>query len=137
VAVERRAQSYHRGRLAEALREEIDTIMEGELGDPRIGLVNVRIVVMANDSSSARVIVHVEGDDEDADRAIEGLVAAHGFIRREVGFRLHLRRPPELVFQLDRSHQYSARIDELLNRTKKKKGGKASLAEEQGPGSND
>jgi ribosome-binding factor A len=135
--VERRAQSYHRGRLAEALREEIDTILEGELGDPRIGLVNVSSVVLADDSRSARVFVHVEGDEQEADRAIEGLVAAHGYIRREVGFRLHLRRPPELVFQLDRSHQYGARIDELLKRTKKKKGGKASLAEDQGPVPND
>ena len=134
--MERRAQSHHRGRLAEALREEIDTILEGELGDPRIGLVNVSSVILADDSRSARVFVHVEGDEREADRAIEGLVAAQGYIRREVGFRLHLRRPPELVFQLDRSHQYSARIDELLSRTKKKKGGKTSLPD-QGPVPND
>src|SRR6266568_3587295 len=131
--VERRAQSYHRGRLAEALREEIDTILEGELGDPRIGLVNVSSVILAEDSRSARVFVHVEGDDEEADRAIEGLVAAGGYIRREVGLRLRLRRPPELIFQLDRSHQYGARIDKLLNRTKKKKGSNASLTNDQGP----
>ena len=135
--MERRAQSYHRGRLAEALREEIDTILEGELGDPRIGLVNVSSVILAEDSRSARVFVHVEGDDEEADRAIEGLVAAGGYIRREVGLRLRLRRPPELIFQLDRSHQYGARIDELLNRTKKKKGSNASLTNDQGPISND
>jgi ribosome-binding factor A len=34
---------------------------------------------------------------------------------------LHLRRPPELYFHLDRSDQYGARIDELLGRTRKKK----------------
>ena len=118
--MEKRAQSYHRGRLAEALREEIDTILEGELGDPRIGLVNVSSVVLADDSRSARVFVHVEGDEKEADRAIEGLVAANGYIRREVASRLHLRRPPELIFQLDRSHEYGARIDELLNRTRKR-----------------
>jgi len=35
---EKRGQQYHRERLSEALREEIETILEGELGDPRIGL---------------------------------------------------------------------------------------------------
>ena len=132
--MERRAQSYHRGRLAEALREEIDTILEGELGDPRIGLVNVSSVVLAEDSRSARVFVHVEGDELEADRAIEGLVAAGGYIRREVASRLHLRRPPELVFQLDRSHEYGIRIDELLNRTKRKQ--KNTSARDQGPTTN-
>jgi ribosome-binding factor A len=119
VKVEKRALKYHRGRLGEALREEIETILEGELGDPRIGLVNVSSVALADDSRSARVFVHVEGTEEEAQRSLEGLMAAGGFVRREIASRLHLRRPPELIFQLDRSHEYGARIDELLNRTKK------------------
>jgi ribosome-binding factor A len=122
AGVEKRGQKYHRERLAEALREEIETILEGELGDPRIGLVNVSSVLLAEDSRSARVLVCVAGDDEDADRTLEGLMAAGGFIRREVAARLHLRRPPELIFELDRSQQYVARIDELLSRTKRRSG---------------
>jgi ribosome-binding factor A len=107
--------------MGEALREEIETIVEGELGDPRIGLVSVSSVLLADDSRSARVFVTVEGDEEEADDSLEGLTAAVGFIRRQVAERLHLRRPPELYFQLDRSHQYGARIDELLGRAKKRK----------------
>jgi ribosome-binding factor A len=117
--VERRGQKYHRERLAEALREEIETIVEGELGDPRIGLVSVSSVVLAEDSRSARILVAVDGDDEEATRSLEGLTAAVGFIRREVTERLHLRRAPEMFFQLDRSGRYEARIEELLSRTKK------------------
>lgn len=119
--MERRAQKYHRERLGEALREEIETLVEGELGDPRIGLVSVTEVHLADDSRSARVLISVEGDDEEAKRSMTGLMAAAGFIRREVAERLHLRRPPELVFQLDRSHQAQARIDELLRRTAKRR----------------
>ena len=119
--MERRGQKYHRERMGEALREEIETIVEGELGDPRIGLVSVSSVLLADDSRSARVFVTVEGDEEEADDSLEGLTAAVGFIRRQVAERLHLRRPPELYFQLDRSHQYGARIDELLGRAKKRK----------------
>lgn len=120
AVVERRGQKYHRERLGEALREEIETIVEGELGDPRIGLASVSSVALADDSRSARVFVTVEGDDTEAERTLEGLTAAVGFIRREVGLRLQLRRPPELYFQVDRSHVYGARIDELLNRAKKR-----------------
>ncbi len=120
--MEKRGHKYHRGRLGEALREEIETILEGELGDPRIGLVNVSGVLLAEDGRSARVLVNVEGDDEEAERTLEGLMAAGGFIRREVAARLQLRRPPELLFQLDRSQEYVARIDQLLSRTRRKRG---------------
>jgi ribosome-binding factor A len=119
--VERRGAKYHRERMGEALREEIETIVEGELGDPRIGLVSVSSVLLAEDSRSARVFVTVEGDEDEAEASLEGLTAAVGYIRREVADRLHLRRPPELYFQLDRSQQVGARIDELLGRTKRKK----------------
>jgi ribosome-binding factor A len=117
-SVEKRGAKYHRERLGEALREEIETIVEGELGDPRIGLASVTAVELAEDSRSARVLVSVEGDDEEAQRSIEGLSAAVGFIRHEIADRLHLRRAPELVFQLDRSMRLQARVDELLKRTK-------------------
>jgi ribosome-binding factor A len=118
---EKRAQQYHRERLGEALREEIETILEGELGDPRIGLVNVSEVHLAPDSRSARIMVVVQGSEDDGDRTLEGLNAARGYIRHELAERLHLRRAPELFFQIDKSQEYQARIDELLDRTKKRK----------------
>jgi ribosome-binding factor A len=118
--LERRGQKYHRERLGEALREEIETILEGELGDPRIGLANVSEVLLAPDARSARVLVVVEGDEAEGQATMEGLQAAGGYIRRELAERLHLRRPPELIFIQDRSQEYEARIDELLGRSKKR-----------------
>ena len=118
---ENRAQQHHRERLGVALREEIETILEGELGDPRIGLVNVSEVHLSPDGRSAHVFVVVEGDDEEANRTLEGLTAASGYIRREVAERLNLRRAPELFFEVDRSQQYQARITQLLDRTRKRK----------------
>jgi len=81
----------------------------------------VTAVEIAEDSRSARIYVSVEGSEEDAARSLEGLTAAVGFIRREVAENLRLRRPPELHFQLDRSHKYGPRIDELLKRTQGKR----------------
>lgn len=118
--MEKRGVKYHRERLAEALREEIETIIEGELADPRIGLASVTNVALADDSRSARVFVTVLGDEAEAERTQEGLTAAVGYVRREVGERLHLRRTPELHFQVDRSGQAAQRVEQLLQRVKKK-----------------
>jgi ribosome-binding factor A len=121
--VERRGRKYHRERLNEALREEIETLVEGELGDPRIGLVSVSSVHLAEDGRSARVLVALEGDEDDAENSLEGLEAATGYIRHELVERLHIRRAPELFFHLDRSQKAEARVEELLQRAKKRKKG--------------
>lgn len=118
--MEKRGVKYHRGRVGEALREEIETLVEGELADPRIGLVSVTAVHIADDGRSAEVWVHVEGDDAEADRSLEGLEAARDYIRHELVERLQIRRAPELVFRLDRAEQDKARIEELLGRQKKR-----------------
>lgn len=118
--MEKRGLKHHRGRVGEALREEIETLVEGELADPRIGLVSVTGVHVADDGRSAEVWVNVEGDDEEADRSIEGLEAAREYIRHELVERLRIRRAPELYFRLDRAEQAKARVEELLTRTKKR-----------------
>jgi len=111
---------YHRGRVGEALREEIETLVEGELADPRIGLVSVSGVEMADDGRSAEVLVDVEGDDEEAERSLQGLDAAKAYIRHELADRLRLRRAPELFFRLDRAEREKARVEELLERARKR-----------------
>ena len=118
--MEKRGLKYHRGRVGEALREEIETLVEGELADPRIGLVSVTAVHIADDGRSAQVWVNVEGDDLDADESLEGLEAAKDYIRHELVERLRLRRAPELIFRLDRAEVEKARVEELLARAKKR-----------------
>ncbi|MGH9651327.1 MAG: 30S ribosome-binding factor RbfA, partial [Terriglobales bacterium] len=113
---EHRGREYHRERLREALREEIWALLEGELRDPRIGLASVNEVLLAPDGRSVDVFIAVEGDEGEARQTMEGLTAATGFIRYQIGARLRLRRPPELVFRLDRTQWYQARVEELLKR---------------------
>lgn len=118
--MEKRGLKYHRGRVGEALREEIETLVEGELADPRIGLVSVTAVHIADDGRSAEVWVNVEGDDSEADVSLEGLEAAREYIRHELVERLRLRRAPELIFRLDRAEQDKARVEQLLDRASKR-----------------
>src|SRR5208282_988154 len=97
------------------------TLVEGELGDPRIGLVSVTEVRVADDGRSAQVLVDVESDDDaESERSLEGLDAAKAYIRHELADRLRLRRAPELFFRLDRSEREKARVEELLARAKRR-----------------
>ncbi len=113
--------TYRRERMEEALREEVSIILEGELADPRIGLVTVTEIKLGTGGKSAHIFVSVVGDDDEAEQCMKGLEAAKGYIRRELTDRLALRHCPELQFHLDRSEQHHGRIDTLLTRMEKRK----------------
>jgi len=119
--LEQRAVKHHRERLGEAIRVEIGAILEGELGDPRIGLVTVSEVLLAPNGKSANVLVAVAGEEQEAVDTLEGLAAATGYIRHEIAARLGLRVAPELFFRLDQTEKYGGRVEELLKRVNKKR----------------
>ena len=119
--MEKRAQKYQRARRSEALREEIASLVEGELEDPRIGLVTVNQVQLAPDGKVARVYIAVTGSEVEAARSLEGLNASCGFIRHALTTNLGLRHAPDLVFVLDQSEQHGNRVEELLKRIQKRK----------------
>jgi len=119
--MENRTQKYQRERRSEALREEITLLVEGELEDPRIGLVTVNEVHLAPDGKLARVFVAVSGSEDEVAESLEGLNASRGFIRHALVANLGLRHAPELVFVLDQSEQYGSRVEELLQRIEKRK----------------
>jgi ribosome-binding factor A len=121
ILMQNRNVQHRRERMADALRDEIGALMEGELGDPRIGLATVSEVLLAADGKSARVFVEVDGTEHEAASTLEGLNAARGFIRHQLVERLGLRHAPEIFFQLDTSTARQARIEQLLQRIHKKK----------------
>lgn len=118
--MENRGAKHRRQRIADALRDEISAILEGELGDPRIGLVTVSELLLTGDGKSARVFVNVDGEEEDPEETLAGLNAAKAFIRHMLVERLGLRHAPELFFYLDHSLQQETRVDELLQRLTKR-----------------
>jgi ribosome-binding factor A len=119
--MENRTQKYLRARRSEALREEITTLVEGELEDPRIGLVTVNEVVMAMDGKVARVFIDVAGSAKEVEESLEGLNASRGFIRHALTANLGLRHAPELLFVLDHRDAHGSRVEELLKRIEKRK----------------
>jgi len=117
--LENRSAQHHKERLTEAIKEELATIIAGELSDPRIGLVTINEVLMAPGGKSARIYVAVEGDEREQKAAVAALNDAAGYIRHQLSDALSLRVAPDLHFVHDNSGKYGARIDELLNRIDK------------------
>lgn len=121
---EHRGRQHHEERVAETLRLEIGTMIEGELSDPRIGLCHVSEVALNPGGKSARVYVAVDSTVKDIAQVeadtIAGLEAAKGYIRRELKERMGVRHVPELSFLADRSGRFQARIEELMQRSRKR-----------------
>jgi len=118
---EQRARTYHRGRVASTFSEEITAMLEGELSDPRIAPCHVTEVVLAPGGKSCRVFIAVTGSEQEEESTLAGLMAARGFIRTEIRYRMGVRHVPELTFAIDRSEKTTARMDELLGRMEKRR----------------
>jgi len=100
-------------------------MIEGELSDPRIDFCYVTEVALNPGAKSARVYVAVDSSVKDIAKAeldtIAGLEAAKGYIRFELKERMGVRHVPELSFLADRSGRFQARIEELMDRSRKRK----------------
>lgn len=101
-------------KVQELMKQEISEIILREVKDPRIGFVTVTSVACTPDLREAKVYVSIMGSEEQVKSSWTGIMSSLGFIRREVGKRIRLRFTPELHFELDKSLDYSAHIQELL-----------------------
>lgn len=91
-------------RLGQLLREELNSILGGELSDPRFEGAIVTLVELSRDGSRARVWYSMKRNDtasvSDAQRAF---ARAAGFFRTRLCDALPLKRSPELSFRCDPS----------------------------------
>ena len=99
-------------------------MIEGELSDPRIAFCYITEVVLNPGGKSARVYVAVDSAVPDVAQAevdtIAALESAKGYIRFELKERMGVRHVPELSFLADRSGRFQARIEELMDRSRKR-----------------
>jgi ribosome-binding factor A len=87
-------------RLEELLREELNSILDGEVLDRNLDGVHVTAVSLSGGGALARASFtleegHLESDVKRADLALR---RATGFLRRRVCEELSLKRTPELRF---------------------------------------
>ncbi len=103
-------------RVNAQLRQELAEVLRRDVKDPNVGAVGVVAVSCSADLGQARVRISVLGEDEALRRAaVARLQRMAGFLRGRLRDRLpHLRRVPQLRFQLDESIGYAVRVSRIL-----------------------
>lgn len=104
------------------LQEEISSILQRELKDPRIGFASITRVTATEDLRSAKVYVSLL-DETQAAATIAALTHAAGMIRGELRHRIRARRIPELHFVHDGAIAHSIHIATVLERLKREREG--------------
>ena len=111
-----RKNSIKNTRINSEVMREISQIIRTELKDPRVStMTSVTDVNVTTDLKYCTVYVSVLGGKEVADKTLEGLGKAGGFIRYELAHRLNLRNTPELKFVIDNSLEYGMKMDKLID----------------------
>lgn len=107
--------SFKIGRAAADIQRELADLFR-EMKDPRVSkLLSIVKVDVSGDLSYATVYVSaIEGYDKTVE-SVKGLKNAAGFLRRELGVRLRLRKTPELRFVADNSIEHSAHIAKIID----------------------
>ena len=113
------------GRINEELRKELAELLRN-VKDPRVQgtMISVTRVEATPDLRYAKVYVSFLQEEKAAD-ALKGLKSAGGWLRRELGHALQLRYTPELVWELDDSITYGAKMLKLINSLEVKQDGDA------------
>jgi ribosome-binding factor A len=106
-------------RVAEALRAELEELINFELEDPRIGSVAVTEVLVAPDARKAQVRVRLEGSPDEQREAISALERARHFLRHQLAERLQLFKTPDLHFEADLAPDLGLKASHLLKRIRK------------------
>lgn len=102
------------GRATEDIKRELTDILRS-VKDPRVsGLLSIVKIDLSSDMSYCKVYISSLEGMEETQRSVKGLVSAQGYIRRELGSRLRMRKTPELRFVADDSIEISARISKRL-----------------------
>ena len=109
-------RSYKRtDRVAQLIREAIAELLVTSVNDPRVRDAVVMTVRITADLMIARIYVRsLVSSLQARQELLAGLGRASGFLRAELGRRVHLQRLPVLEFYYDETPDEVAHVDEIL-----------------------
>ena len=111
------ATSRRVARVSASIKREVSQMLLNDIKDERVGagMVSVTDVDVAGDLQHAKIFVSIYGTDEAKAETMAGLKAAEGYVRKQLGQRMKLRRTPEVSFKEDRSFDMAANVLNVLN----------------------
>ena len=101
--------------INEEIQKELSALLR-TVKDPRVQDVMISITRVETTPDLRYTKVYVSFlQEEKSKEAMKGLQSAGGWIRRQLGTNLKLRYSPEIVWALDDSITYGARMLNLIN----------------------
>ena len=101
--------------INEEIQKELSSLLR-TVKDPRVQDVMISITRVETTPDLRYTKVYVSFlQGEKADEAMKGLKSAAGYLRRQLGSNLKLRYAPEIVWALDDSITYGAKMLKLIN----------------------
>lgn len=101
-------------RVNEELKKQVSSIIMNDIKDPNLtGLISVTKAKVTPDLKYAKIyvsILNAKSIKED----LSILKKSSGLTRSLLAQRMNLRITPEIIFELDDSMEYGARIDSIL-----------------------
>lgn len=104
--------------MAEQIRRDLVDLLR-QIKDPRVAhwlpLVTITDIEVTADYAHAKVFYTSLAEPEHGKEIAKGLAHASGFLRRELGRRLHIHHIPELHFVFDASVERGTRLSQLID----------------------
>jgi|SRR5688572_29355340 ribosome-binding factor A len=107
--------SVKQDRMNERIRIILSELLLRDVSDPRLQGLTVTEVKLDGELMYANVYVNALGDEDRKLSVMEGLERAKGFLRREVGQRIHTRNTPQLLFHWDTTLEHGERINQIID----------------------
>jgi ribosome-binding factor A len=103
-------------RIADQIQRELADLIRTEVKDPRVGMVTLTDVEVAQDYAHAKVFFTVMGEGVKYAESLEGLERAAGFLRHALAKRMMLRVVPQLHFVFDESVERGIHLSSLIDK---------------------
>ncbi|MBQ5942496.1 30S ribosome-binding factor RbfA [Massilia sp. AB1] len=104
-------------RVADQIQKDLSELIAFELKDPRVGMVTLSEVQLTPDYAHAKVYFTLLKDSpEEVKQTLEGLSKAAGYLRNQLGKRLHIHTLPQLHFVHDISTSRGLAMSALIEK---------------------
>ncbi|HEY1148408.1 MAG TPA: 30S ribosome-binding factor RbfA [Pseudoduganella sp.] len=104
-------------RVADQIQKDLSELIAFELKDPRVGMVTLSEVQLTPDYAHAKIYFTMLKDDEESVKnTLAGLTAAAGYLRNQLGKRLHIHTLPQLHFVHDVSAARGMAMSALIDK---------------------
>jgi ribosome-binding factor A len=103
-------------RVADQIQRDLSELIAFEVKDPRVGMITLTEVQLTPDYAHAKIFFTMLNDKPEAiQKAVEGLAKASGYLRAQLGKRLHIHTLPQLHFLHDATTARGMELSNLID----------------------